>query len=203
MMRMIYALALSLLLLGGCAAIGDIQEDTSFTEQPALSTTLADKIVSVSNEHRPLRVCLIAAGVIEIMTDRIQVFDSTQAPEALGRLVTLQAAVNSARLADPLWMESDMTDVAFQFAHLLREVGEERLSATLAGGFSVSNFIEVSGRTLLVSAKGRAVLTDINNMLSSMDSGTLTETNVWKACNERIDQNKHVLEVLGGVRTVQ
>ena len=51
----------------------------------ALNTV--DEVVEVSSEYRALRVCLMAAGVVEVMTDRIQVFDSSKAPEALGRLI--------------------------------------------------------------------------------------------------------------------
>lgn len=187
------ALLLSLVLgLAGCASVGG-------GDGQVLPAELADNVVVVSDQYRPLRVCLMAAGVVEIMTDRIQVFDSSQAPEALGRLQALQGAVDAAQVSDHLWLNTVMTDVALQLAAVLRNAGHEKLSRILIGGPTVGNFINIAQRVTLLVAKGDAVLLDINNMLERVEANTLEEQTVWDACRERMNHNRLMLSILSGV----
>lgn len=180
-----------LLTLVGCGSIGNNQE--------VLSSKLVDKVVPVADEYRAVRVCLMAAGIVEVMTDRVQVFDSSQAPEAFGRLQALQGAVENARLANPLWLNTDMTDVALKLAAILKEAGRERLSRILFRGPTVANFVNVANRSTMLSAKGDAIILDINNMLEGVSMGILNEQTVWEACRERINKNRIVLSILSGV----
>ncbi len=182
------------LLLTGCAGIG------SGDGGKTLSTKIADKVVKVDEQYRPLRVCLMAAGVVEVMTDRVQTFDGGSAPEALGRLMALQGAIDTARLASSLWVNTDMADVSFQFAAVLKDAGRSRLSKILMGGPTLTNFINIAKRAVLLASKGDALLVDINAMLSRVQAGTLTEEEVWTACNERVAMNRRVLDTMAGVR---
>ena len=194
MKKLAIGLVAGLLLLTGCARYGG-GEDTT-----ALSAKIVDKVVKVNDQYRSLRVCLLAAGVVEVMTDRVQTFDGTQAPDALGRLMALQGAIDTAKLASPLWMNTDMADVSFQFAKVLKDAGRERLGRILLGGPTLINFINVAQRAALLTSKGDAVLLDINNMLRGVNSGTLEEDVAWAACEYRIAQNRRVLGTLSGAR---
>lgn len=178
-------------LIGGCAGVGG---------GPTLPQKIADKVVTVDEQYRSLRVCLLAAGMVEIMTDRVQTFDGRSAPEALGRLMALQGAIDTARMASPLWMNTDMTDVSFQFAAVLKDAGRSRLSKILLAGPTLGNFINIAKRATLLAKKGDALLVDINAMLSRVQAGTLTEEEVWIACNERIAMNRRVLDTMAGTR---
>ncbi len=181
----------AILMLGGCAGIGGGQ---------TLPQKIVDRVVPVDNQYRSLRICLLAAGVIEIMTDRVQTFDGTQAPDALGRLMALQGAIDTAKMVSPLWMNTDMADVSFQFAKVLKDAGRERLDRILLGGPTVVNFINVAKRAALLTNKGEALLLDINNMLRGVNAGTLPEADAWAACEDRIAQNRRVLGTLSGAR---
>jgi len=192
MMKLTIGLLAGLFLLAGCASLGGDND-------PIISARLADKVVEVDDQYRPLRVCLLAAGIIEIMTDRIQVFDSSQAPEALGRLIALQGAVDKARFADPLWINTDMTDVALMFAGVLAKAGQNKLSRILLGGPTISNFLDVAARATLQAAKGDALLFDINIMLNGVEAGTYTKDQIWNACEKKIAENRLILNTLSGV----
>jgi len=187
-------IVLSLVLgLAGCASIGD--EDNQ-----VLPSYLADQVIKVEDKHRALRVCLMAVGVAEVMTDRVQLFDGKSAPEALGRMIALQGSVDTAELASPMWMNTDMTDVAHQLAAVLKEAGQEKLGRILAGGPTLFNFLDVTKRAMVLVAKGDALLLDINNMLTGINIGQYEELQVWQACEGRMYKNKTVLSILSGVQ---
>ena len=194
MMKGIIPIVLAaLVLLSGCASIGG-------DGGVGLSQKIADKVVKVDERYRPLRVCLMAAGMVEVMTDRVQTFDSGSAPEALGRLMALQGAIDTAKLASPLWVNTDMADVSFRFAAVLKDAGQSRLSQILLAGPSLSNLIDIAKRATLMASKGDALLVDINSMLSRVQGGTLTAEEVWAACEERMALNRRVLITMSGIR---
>ncbi len=193
MRNLIITLAMSIFLLTGCSRYAD--EDAS-----GLATKVAEQVVPAKPEYRALRVCLLAAGIVEVMTDRIQTFDGTRAPDALGRLMALQGAIDTARMASPMWMNTDMADVSFQFAKVLKDAGREKLGRGLLGGASILNFINIAERTALAVSKGDALLLDINAMMRGVNDGTIPEADVWLACENRIAQNRRVLGTLSGAR---
>lgn len=180
-----------LLFMTACAGAGDLN----------LTGRLADKVTPVAIEYRAVRVCLMAAGIVEVMTDRIQMYDGAAAPEAIGRLMALQGAINTARWIDTLWPNTDMTDVSIQFARVLKDAGREKLGRILMGGPSFMNYLNIATRALLLGAKGEAVLKDINAMLKGLDDSTYMEQEIWDACNSRIATNRRVLSILSGIPT--
>ena len=167
----------------------------------SLTGKLADKVAPVATEYRAVRVCLMAAGIVEVMTDRIQMYDGAAAPEALGRLVALQGAIDTAPGANALWSNTDMTDVSIQFARVLKDAGKEKLGRILMGGPSLLNYLNIASRALLLTAKGEAVLLDINAMLTGLDNKVYKEQEIWDACESRIATNRRVLSILSGIPT--
>lgn len=192
MKKLALGLVAGLLLVTGCASIGG--------EGQSLPQKIVDQVVKVDDQYRSIRVCLLAAGVVEVMTDRVQTFDGTQAPDALGRLMALQGAIDTGRMANPLWMNTDMADVSFQFAKVLKDAGRERLGHILLSGPTLINFINIAERAALLTSKGDALLIDINSMLRGVNEGTLSEADAWTACEDRIAQNRRILGTLSGVR---
>ena len=162
---------------------------------------LADKVTPVAVEYRAVRVCLMAAGIVEVMTDRIQMFDGASAPAAIGRLQSLQGAIDTARTADTMWSNTDMTDVSIQFARVLKDAGREKLGRILLGGPTIRNALNIAKRAMLLTSKGEAVLLDINAMLTGLSAGTYTEEKIWAACDGRIMKNRRVLSILSGIPT--
>ncbi len=182
-----------MLLVAACSGLG---AGMSLTE------TLADKVAPVAQEYRAVRVCLMAAGIVEVMTDRIQMYDGAAAPEALGRLQALQGAVDTAtRSRDTLWTHTDMTDVSIQFARVLKDAGREKLGRILLGGPTIMNYLNIASRALLLTTKGAAVLRDVNEMLKGLGDKTYTKEEIWDACEGRIATNRRVLSILSGIPT--
>lgn len=180
------------LVLGACAGgVGNLNA----------TSKLADKVVPVSTQYRAVRVCLMAAGIVEVMTDRIQMYDGAAAPEAIGRLLALQGAIDTATGASPLWFNTDMTDVSIQFARVLKDAGKEKLGRILMGGPSIMNYLNIASRALLLTVKGEAVLLDINAMLKGLNDNTYEEQEIWNACDRRIRMNRRVLSILSGIPT--
>ncbi len=182
---------LAMLTLSACASTsGDIPFN-SFGQK------VAESVVTVSNNNRDLRVCWMAAGAVEVMTDLAQKDGNAYA--ALGSLSLLQGAIDNARQTDALWAETDAADVTLLFAKVLKDVGRSRLSQVLLGGPTVSNFLNVAKRTIVLTVKGHAVLKDINNVLRGVEDGTIDKVVAWRACEDRTARNRNILRMMIGL----
>lgn len=188
------------LMLGGCGTVADPTTWRDGADQPKSPTELlADRIVAVPAEYRPLRLCLLSTLAIELMTDRVERFDPDQAEATLGRLVKLQGLVETARAGDPLWINADMADAALTFGRILIDLGQERLADYVLSGLSVQTFVEGARRVSVQTIKGIAMLRDIDAMVARLADGTLAEGQAWAACDARAEANRAVIEALLGV----
>ena len=168
-------------------------------DQPqGIAQKLADSVLVVSGEHRSLRVCMFTAMAVEIMTDHARLYDPTRATNVLGRLVALQSAVDASRDAGTLWVNANMANITFMFTEVLLATGEERVIDYLKGGISIDNVLGAASRLATTTAKGSAMLRDIDAMFISLRESALTEDQLWTACIERANKNKRTLQVLTG-----
>lgn len=187
-----FIIGLMMLVIGACASTtsdGTVEWNTFGQE-------IADSLVQVKPENRDLRVCLISAGAVEVMTDLAQRGGNAQL--ALGNLMLLQNAIDKARSTDPLWSETDNADVTLLFAKVLKDSGKSRLSQILMAGPTISNFVNIANRAVVLTVKGHAVLKDINSMLRAVENGDLEKAEAWRACENRLAMNRAVLQVLNG-----
>ncbi|KKK65657.1 hypothetical protein LCGC14_2971940 [marine sediment metagenome] len=180
------------LLLAGCASFGGGGK----VPLGSLGQRVADSLVEVKPENRDIRICLIAAGTVEVMTDLAQ--RGGDARLALGNLMLLQNAIDGARMTSTLWPETDNADVVLLFASVLKDAGRSRLVQILSGGPTISNFLGIARRAVVLTVKGHAVLRDINNMLAAVDDGSLDKVVAWRACEDRTAMNRRVLQILTG-----
>jgi len=162
----------------------------------SLGQKVADAVVEVPTEHRALRVCLLSAGAVEVMTDLAQYKGNAEL--ALGKLMLLQNAIDKSRNVSTMWVESDMADVSLLFAGVLRDAGKSKMAQVLLSGPSISTFLNIAKRTTILTVKGYAVIADINRMLSGVKDGTLPSADAWRACEERMAINRGVLMILTG-----
>jgi len=186
--RPVAALLFSLF-LAGCVATGQ-------PNYGSLGQKVADSVVEVDEEHRSLRVCLLSAGVVEVITDLAQYKGNAEL--ALGKLMLLQNAIDKSQNTSQLWLETDMADVAILFAGVLKDLGKSRIAQILLGGPTISNFLYVAKRATIITVKGRAIMSDINRMLGAVNKGTLDPAVAWAACNDRMEMNRGVLMILTG-----
>ncbi len=184
---------LMLLILTACAGIG-----TGEVPLGSLGQRVADAVVDVSAENRDLRVCWLAAGAVEVVTDLAQRSGGAEAQRALGHVSMLQAAIDKARLTDSFWIETDTADVALLFASVLKDVGKSRLSQILLGGPTLTNFLDVARRTIVLTVKGHAVMRDMNRVLQGVEDGEIEKVDAWRACENRTAMNRNTLRALTG-----
>lgn len=185
-------IGLSMLALGACATA-----DNPFGEG-SIAQRAADKLVTVKAENRDLRICFAASGAVEVLTDLAQRGGNPTA--ALGNLWKLQNAVDMSRDMDSLWIETDSADVTLLFAAILKDSGKSRLAQIISGGPTISNFLDIAQRAIVITVKGRAVMKDINNILTAVDAGTLDKEVARKSCEDRMAMNRAVLNLLTGGR---
>lgn len=182
---------LAMLVLSACAS------PTGEVPFNSLGQKVAEAVVDVSDENRGLRICWMAAGTIEVMTDLAQRGGNAQV--ALGHLLLLQGAIDKARMTDPFWIETDTADVDLLFAAVLKDVGKSRLSQILLSGPSLSSFLNVAKRTIVMTVKGHAVMRDINRVLQGVEDGNITKADAWKSCENRTAMNRNTLYMLTGI----
>ncbi|KKM16544.1 hypothetical protein LCGC14_1684770 [marine sediment metagenome] len=156
---------LAMLTLSACATFNDEVPLGSFGQK------VAESVVDVSKANRDLRICWMAAGAIEVMTDLAQRGGNAQV--AFGSISLLQGAIDKARNLDPFWAETDAADVTLLFANALKAVEQSRLSQAFLGGPSIGNFLNMAKRTVVLTVKGRAVIKDINRVLRGVEDGTI------------------------------
>ena len=192
-----FIVGLLLLTLSACAtASGDGKVPLG-----SLGQRVADAVVDVSDENRDLRVCWLVAGAVEVMTDMAQ-RGGGDTMQSIGHLMLLQAAINKVRMSDSFWIETDNADVALLFAAVLKDVGKSRLSQILLGGPTVTNFLNVARRTVVLTVKGHAVMRDINRVLQGVEDGVIKKVDAWRACENRTAINRDALYMLSGVSSV-
>lgn len=194
LVRSLFA-GLAMLLAGACANVG---EDGA-VPLGGIGQQIAEAIVDVSPENQDLRVCWIAAGAVEVITDLAQRSGGEEAGRALGHLTMMQGAIDNAKLgSDSLWAETNTADVSLMFASVLKDLGKNRLSQILIGGPTLSNFLDVAKRTVVLTVKGHAVMRDLNRTLLAVEEGTLDKATAWAACETRMEQNRNTLKALTG-----
>ncbi len=168
---------------------------------PSLPTkSVIDEWVSVSEAHRDVRACLLTVMVIEAGTDRVRLFDPTQAPEVMGRLMAMSGVVGRLRERETAWTNTEMADVTFLVARALIAGGKSRLAKRIMDGLSTSGILEAARRFAVTSFKTQAMLLDIELLLADLEAGDVDEPAVWAACDERIKHNRDILANITGAQ---
>ena len=196
-MRSIFAGLMMMLAVGACTGIGDGRVPLG-----PIGQQIAEAVVDVSLENQDLRVCWLASGAVEVITDLAQRAGVEEAGRALGHIVMLQGVIDKAGLSDSFWVETDTADVALLFAGVLKDLGKTRLSQILLGGPTLSNFLNIAKRTVVLTVKGHAVMRDINRTLDGVEDGTLDKAAAMQACENRMEMNRNTLRALTGGLTL-
>lgn len=180
-------LVASLFLLGACTSTGTLS-DLSESDTVSPLQSIADQVVEVSNEDRPVRVCLFTAIGIELVSQRALRFNPQGVDEALGRVIRLHSLASAARTQSVTgyWVNADLTDVGLNFGGLLRELAKERLVEYLSAGLSIQTVTGGVERAAVQSLKAAAMIQDIRTMFARKNSGEIGQEDLWEACESRI-----------------
>lgn len=216
-MKRLLSLAAALALaaaLGGCgitAAVTGNLEDAPLisdaaqpsAQQVGVAQGLADKLVGAVTgaEDRGARLCMIVAGVSEVMTDRVVNYDTGYAAEALGNISSLQAAHASFKSASDLFFETDIAYVKIQIVKVLINAGKDRVTnliATFGGGFNLGGLLDRAKVVARQAEITQAFTKDIQNVVARLNAKTITAAEVEAACQDRIEGHKaRILSLMG------
>ncbi len=201
-MRIFYTTLLGLFLVG-CSAVGFNSEAvrTGADQSRTLGQAFADQLLKVKPEYRSLRICLLAAGVAELATDRARLFGFEDASGMLGRVEMMSSVMDNVSTVSEIWLEADMANAAFMLAQVLEQAGMERLGRVFLGGLTISNFIKTAKRGAVTTYKASAMLRDVDRMFQGLETEVYTEQQIWQACKDRISLNRSILLRLLGARS--
>lgn len=188
-----------MLVMSACASVGD---NGGAVPLGPLGQRVSDAVITVSPENRDLRVCWLASGAVEVITDLAQRGGRVEAHRALGHVMMLQGAIDNAGSTSTHWVETDSADVALMFAGVLKDVGKTRLAQILIGGPTLSNFLDIAQRTVVLTVKGHAVMRDINRTLQGVEDGVIDKADAFAACADRAAMNRNLLLLLTGATTL-
>lgn len=179
--------------LKSSSIVSDVSEPTA--EQRGVAQKLADDLVGAVTgaEDRGARLCMIVAGVSEVMTDRVVNYDTGYAAEALGNIAALQGAHASFKSASDLFFETDIAYVKLQIVKVLISAGKDRVTSlisTFAGGLNVPAILDRAKVAARQAEIAQAFVQDIQNVVGRLNAKTISAAEVEAACQARIEANK-------------
>lgn len=187
--------------MGGLAP--EIQEadeaDKGVTER------MADDLLGITStpEARAVRLCMIEASIVEVMTYRVTKFDSAYAPTALGQIALLEGVLER---FDPagVFADTDAAQAALQIDRVLIDIGRDRVPRLLSALTGGINLLAVAERARIVAGQGRllaALIRDTQALLKAIETGQATAEFGMSACRARIEWNATQVDaVLGRVK---
>lgn len=200
-------------LLAGCASDGDAAAEkleafapkTAF-EEKSPTQQVADKLFTeaVGEEARAVRQCMIAAGLVELLTWRVtDGGDGAYAATAAGQIKKIEAALAG---VDPSeendFFETDMKHVTIELASVLVASTEDRVEGLLkkfGGGPNVEGILQRVGVAAGQVALADGIVRDVRKAVERITAGTRTAEAVKSSCDQRIDRNKRRIDAMLGV----
>ena len=198
-------------LLGGCsvgdgpvaqAKLDDFAQAAD--EDRGAAQKLADRLLGEASgpDHRGVRLCMIFAGVSELMTDRVTHADPDYAAEALGHMTVLSAVQrNLDASGENVWFETDVKLATLELTDILIEVGEDRvprLLSNLTGGVNVLGVVDRARVAARQAELAGAVIRDTRALLARVAGSALSASDARAACEKRLTRNQERVSALLG-----
>ncbi|WP_119304971.1 hypothetical protein [Dongia deserti] len=196
-------------LLSGCAAGGtspldELAPDEAPAEKSS-SQAVADRLFTeaIGPEHRGVRLCMIASGVIEVMTDRVTHGDAAYAETAAGQITRIKAVLGNLDTSDGnIWFETDVKIVTLELASVIVDATKSRVASllgNLAGGINVPGVLDRAGIAARQGVLADGVVRDVKRVVADIAAGRLTAEAARDGCGQRIDKNRARIEAILGV----
>lgn len=194
------------LMLAGCAGsptdtLRDVAEKVD--DAQGVQQQIADKLFgeALGPDNRSARLCMIGAGVIEVMTDRVTHFDTDYAATALGQAAAIRAVITNLDASDSnIWFETDVKIVTLELARVLVDAGKDRIPRLLSNLAGSVNILGIASRAQIAArqiALAEGVVLDVKHAIAAIGQ-TMEAGQVRDACLARIDKNeKRIRAVLG------
>ena len=196
-------------LLAACAGLDEIPASIiddlqqSQEDRAGAAQRLADDLVGAvsGTADRSARLCMIVAGVSEIMTDRVLYYDADYAAQALGNIVALEGAHAAFQSASTIFFETDIQHVKVKIIQILIDAARDRVTNLLGnfgGGVNVLGVLDRAKVAARQAAIAAAFIRDIQNAVAGLNAKTLQAADVEAACADRIARNKaRIATILG------
>lgn len=211
--RVAPTLLLAGLVLNGCAsdqvatnALQDFSEEAAQADQDrGLTQKLADQLLGEAKgeDHRGLRLCMLFAGVSELMADRVTKADPDYAHEALGQISVLESVQETLdATAANVWFETDVKLATLTLADILVEVGKDRvprLLSNLTGGVNVLGVVDRARVAARQADIAGAVIRDVKKLMFLVANNQVTPDAAREACSARMEQNRKKVAAVAGV----
>jgi hypothetical protein len=203
------ALLVTAALLTGCDPTGkdqlqDLAAKANIEEDRGPAQRLADDLLGEAKgkDHRSLRLCMIFAGVSELMTHRVTRADPDYAPAAFGHISVLENVQrNLDATAANVWFETDVKLATLELASILVEVGQDRvprLLGNLTGGVNVLGVVDRARVAARQAELAGAVIRDVRALIDNVAKGAILPEDAREACLARLDKNKDRIAALMG-----
>jgi len=180
--------------------LGEIAPGQQENKDQFAFASFLDRELPVATWNRDLRACFMSVIMSEMEAAVARRVDPNIGNAALGRLNALEAAVKSARTADPLWLNSVLADVQLTFYRALINLTKAKAYGFLRRGLSADAIIYGVRNVAVDLIKGRAAFLDVKIQLEGLIAGKYTKTQLWKSCEGRIAYNRALLlSVVSGV----
>lgn len=200
--RLRYLLAtlvlLAMLVLTACATSpADIVSAASQSAEDSgggLAKQMADKLLGEvsGQDHRSVRMCMIAAVASELVTYRMTL-EPEQAPAGYGQIALLQSAVAQFERADGMWLNTEIAHVTLTMTSIMVDNAKARLPKLLsnfAGGVNVLGLLD---RAAIAAGQGTllaAGIQDIKERVLALNTGTADGPSSMAACKARLAFNR-------------
>jgi hypothetical protein len=189
---------------GGTAPLTKLADDAQEEAESGPAQKLADDLLGEAkgNDHRSLRLCMIFAGVSELMADRVTRADPDYAPAAFGHIAVLETVQrNLDATAANVWFETDVKLATLELASILVEVGQDRvprLLGNLTGGVNVLGVVDRARVAARQAELAGAVIRDVRALIGSVATGAIAAEDARGACLGRLDKNRNRIAALMG-----
>ena len=191
--------------LAACAGpgdkVGDLAERADEAEEEGLACAwLADLLITVPGDLRPLRYCLLVAGVANVARADAEMSGVDRASEFLGRVERLNGSVARVRDADQHWRETDMAMGCFTIMEVMSEAGTSRALDYLVTGGNVRGIIGEVGRSGVRGYTAAASIVDSREIMRKVtaEPEELDPEEADGICQRRIDEQVRRLRDLSG-----
>ncbi|WP_119301126.1 hypothetical protein [Dongia deserti] len=193
-------------LLSGCAAGGKPLEELApdSIEDKSPAQAVADRLFTeaIGPDHRGVRLCMIASGVVEVMTDRVTHGDAAYAEAAAGQITRIKAVLdNLDTSAANIWFETDVKIVTLELAGVIVDATKSRVAGLLgnfAGGVNVPGVLDRAGIAARQAVLADGIVRDVKRVVAEIGAEKLDLEVATAGCEERIEKNrKRIGAILG------
>lgn len=190
------SMLLATTLLAGCATPASTLEDAAQSAESdgGLAKQMADRLLGEvsGQDHRSVRMCMIAAVASELVTYRMAL-EPAEASTGYGQIALLQASVEQFERADGMWLNTEIAHVTLTMTSIMVDNAKARLPKLLSNFAGGVNVLGLMDRAAIAAGQGTllaAGIEDIKARVLALNSGAADASASMAACKQRLAFNR-------------